>query len=92
MGQVSSAAVIATVVTLTRGDQERADEAVRRLRVRVAATARVRRDGAWVEVPHRRMVVLMTGMLDGDCAVWSASTPMVSVKSRSGVTVSRRPA
>ena len=61
LGEVTDAVLIGVIVSLSAGinfwQTFRSDRAVKRLQERVAPTATVRRDGAWVEVPRGQVVV-----------------------------------
>ncbi|WP_277957953.1 magnesium-translocating P-type ATPase [Anaeromyxobacter oryzisoli] len=61
LGEVTDAAIIGAIVILSAGinfwQTFRSERAVKRLQERVAPTATVRRDGAWVELLRRQIVV-----------------------------------
>jgi P-type Mg2+ transporter len=61
LGEVTQAALIAGIVLLSGGINAwqtlRSQRAVSRLQANVAPTATVRRDGAWIDVPRRDVVV-----------------------------------
>jgi Mg2+-importing ATPase len=61
LGQIGDAAIIGSIVFLSAGlnfwQTFRSDRAVRRLQDQIAPTATVRRDGVWVEIPRRQIVV-----------------------------------
>ncbi len=61
LGDVTDAAIIGAIVVLSAGidfrQTFRSERAVRRLQERIAPTATVRRDGAWVELARREVVV-----------------------------------
>jgi Mg2+-importing ATPase len=61
LGEVVNAVIIAVMVLLSTGlnfwQTFRSERAVTRLREQIAPTATVRRDGAWIEVPRRFLVV-----------------------------------
>ena len=60
VGDYATTTVVAVVVTVSSAIQSvqtlRSDQAIRQLQDRVAVTATVRRDGAWVELPRREVV------------------------------------
>ncbi len=61
LGEVTQAAIIGGIVAMSSGinvwQTFRSQSAVSRLREQIAPTATVRRDGAWIEVPRRNIVV-----------------------------------
>ena len=61
LGEATNAAIIGGIVCLSAGinfwQTFRSERAVRRLQERVAPTATAQRDGAWVELPRREVVV-----------------------------------
>jgi P-type Mg2+ transporter len=61
LGEVADAAIIGGIVLMSGGVNAwqtlRSERAVKRLQAQIAPTATVRRDGAWVELPRREIVV-----------------------------------
>lgn len=61
LGEVSNAAIIGCIVLLSAlinfWQTFRSERAVKRLKAQIAPSATVRRDGTWVELPRRQLVV-----------------------------------
>jgi Mg2+-importing ATPase len=61
LGQITDAAIIGGIVLMSAGinfwQSFRSERAVRELQEQIAPTATVRRDGSWLEVPRRELVV-----------------------------------
>jgi Mg2+-importing ATPase len=89
LGEVTEAAIIGAIVVMSAGinvwQTFRSQRAISRLRGQIAATATVRRDGTWVELPRRDLVV--GDIIQLGAVIWSPPTrvslpPTTSTHSR----------